>query len=388
MRSRLRTLAKFVLGLAAGSLAFEVYLRTVEATPLGRVLPVAEVALYGPSVHAGYTHRPGASGIWLTENRSTVEINALGLRDAPGRTRVPLDGTRRFAVAGDSIVEALQVARLETFTALSELELGRRTGSRVEVLNLGLSGARPAVLVERLRWAAQHLAIEGAVVSVAAGDLLAGSEDDASEFAGYVQGPSGRAIISHAFREGRGFKLRTSATGGAIYWTLDHVRLALILNNRRNAGIMAELAPAAPPRKVSAPSPCIAETLEPYEALWNRSASEFANARLDAFLSDLANLSQERRIPVVVALRGPGTDCPTLSERRQHLAATAGKRISSAGLAFLDHELALDRIPGASPRSALFGFGARTGYGHLNVDGHRLYAAVLVETIERYLLRR
>lgn len=152
--------------------------------------------------------------------------------------------------------------------------------------------------------------------------------------------------------------------------------------------MMAELVAVAPPKTPSRKDPCGSEMLEPYEALWAGQARGFANARLDAFLSDLADLSREKSIPLVLSIRGPGTDCAARSERRQRLAATAGRRVASAGLAFVDHELAMDRLPDAHPRAALSGFGVRLGFGHLNEAGHRIYAAVLTETIARHLLQR
>ncbi len=388
MQSVLRTAFKFVIGLIVGSLGFELYLRCIEATSLWRVLPVAEASLYGPSREAGYTHRAGAGGVWITESRAKVAISALGLRDAPGRSEVKPAGALRFAVAGDSMVEALQVPLEQTFVALLQAELRRRGHTGAEVINLGLAGARPAVIVERLRLAAGRLRLDGAVVSVSAGDFLAGTEDDTSEFAGYVRrGPNERAVIAHAFRDSRGFALRTSAVGQGIYWAVDHVRLALVLNNRKNAGLAGDLVqPGVAPRAANVA--CGEADLRPHEGLWLERTKTFAHARLAAFLADLSAISREHSIPLVLSLRNIGVDCPPLADRRKRLIDQMASRVQTAGLMFDDHEMAMEPHLAGRSRSSLQGFGARLGNGHLNADGHRVYANAMTDAITEHLLPR
>ena len=387
MRGSWHTAFRFMLGLIAGSLVFELYLRTMEATPLWRVLPVAEASLYSPSRDAGYTHRAGASGVWITENRTLVAINRLGLRDALDRTHAKPSGARRFAVVGDSIVEAVQVPLEETFVARTQAELRKRGHGAVEVVNLGLAGARPAVIVERLRFASQALDLDGAVVSVSAGDFLVEAEDDASEIAGYVRGPDGRAVISHAFREGRGFMLRTSAIGDRIYWAIDHIRLALVLNNRKNAGLTADLVPR-PTARTAAVDDCSEEALLSHEALWRGRGKGFSNDRLQAFLADLASIASQKRVQLVVALRDLPAGCPVQVDFRRGVVEAADALVGAAGLTFVDHEMAMDAHLAGRTRSNLRGFGSRVGIGHLNSDGHSVYAGVTTDVIATYLLAR
>ena len=387
MRGTLDAALRFVLGLAVGSFAFELYLRTVEATPLWRILPVAEASLYGPSVEAGYTHRPGAAGVWITENRAAVEINAIGLRDDMDRSLVKAQGTRRFAVVGDSMVEALQVPQDESFVARTQATLRRRGHAGVEVVNLGLAGARPAVIVERLRLASRTLGLDGAIVLVSGGDFLVETEDDASEYAGYVKGPGGHAVISHAFRDGRGFKLRSGSVGAGIYWAMDHVRLALVLNNRKNTGLAADLAPQHVTRRI-ARNECGDSLLRPHEALWSGTTSGFADARLTAFLNDLSAIASESDMPLVLAVRGVAVQCPARAEGRKHLIEAMESRVSAAGLVFFDHEAAMEPYLAGRSRSDLHGFGSRIGLGHLNSEGHCVYEGVTTNAISAHLLKQ
>lgn len=380
-------LSKFALGLIAGSLVFELYLRTIEVTPLWRLLPVAEASLYGPSREAGYTHRPGAAGVWITENRTTVAINALGLRDALDRSQLKPPGIRRFGIFGDSMVEALQVPLEETFVERAQAELRKRGSTHIEVLNLGIAGARPAVIVERLRLAVRNLDLDGAVVSVSAGDFLIETEDDASGIAGYVAGSDGRAVISHAFRDGRGFQLRSGAIGESIYWAMDHIRLALVLNNRKNAGIAADLAPQNVPRVVTVDE-CDEGRLQIHDALWRGRGRGFSNARLEAFLADIAAISSEKRLPLVLALRDIPAGCAAQFAMRQRVEDAAARRVTAAGLAFVDHEKAMQSHLSGRPRSELQGFGSRIGLGHLNSGGHSVYASATVDVIRQHLLKQ
>jgi hypothetical protein len=378
-----RTILLLLLGLAAGSGLFEAYLRVAEATPLWRVLPVAEASLYGPSAEAGYTHRPGARGIWITESRAPIAINALGLRDAADRTEAKPAGARRFAIVGDSFVEALQVPQPDTFVARAEVLLSAR--SRIEVLNLGLAGATPAVLVVRARMAAERLGLDGLVVSVGVSDLLHAAPDDDSAFAGYTARPDGTAAISHAFRAGRGYQLRTGDAGRGIYWSLDSIRLALALNNRANAGLLADLA-GAPAARARAPA-CSAADAEAVEALWRGQGRGFAKARLDAVLADLVETGRRHSIPVMLAVRGMAPRCPAEADVLVRARQGMALRLRSAGLVPFDVDAAAREVDTGGDRPALYGFGARLGQGHLNDDGHRVYARAFARAIAALLPR-
>ena len=400
-RPLLRTIGLMLAGIVLGSLIVEGYLRLAELEPLARALPSAQASLYGPDQDTGYAHRPGAKGMWLTENRAWVEVNSLGLRDRADRGP---DSQRyaRLGIVGDSFVEALQVPLVWTFTALAEQRTAlfrtyttmqdtpdaRLSGRPIEILNLGLAGATPAVTVQRLRTLAPKLDLDAAIVILGAGDLLRQRPDDTSEFVGYVPGPDGTAVLSHAFRETRGYKFRAGPAGRAMYWLLDHSRLALLLNNRKNAGLLAELAepPRAGPRKSRV---CTGETLKPHEDLWSGTPMGFAQARLDAILFELKEAARARNMIVAVGLRGLPVICPGLEQRLAALKQTIAGRMSSVDarglgrLAFFDIEAAAARhLPPGKAFSSLFGWGTHIGSGHLNELGHQVYAKAIVDLLE------
>ena len=159
----LRSIFRFVLGLAAATIVAELVLRINSATPLWQVLPVPTVMFYGPDPDSGFSHRPNVTGIWTAENRTHVRISSLGLRDRERplkRSEAP-----RAIVIGDSIIEAVQVEQPDTSTAVAERILSaKRPGA--EVINLGLQGVTPAVQVARLQSIGRVLQPDVAVLLV------------------------------------------------------------------------------------------------------------------------------------------------------------------------------------------------------------------------------
>jgi hypothetical protein len=379
MARRIRTLLLFAAGGLAATAVFEAALRLVEATPLWRVLPVAEVSLYAPDAETGYRHRAGAAGVWLGENRARIAISALGLRDRARPAAKPAGGLR-LAVIGDSIVEALQVDNNDTAVSVAERRLAvARPGA--ELLNLGLAGASPAVQVALLRPEAPRLGLDGAILLVSAADLLAPAMRSDGEYPGYTRQADGAYALTHRFRDGRAYRFRVSAAGRFVYAVVDRVAVARVLNARRHFGLLAEWPRAPAPPGPDARDPwCRDETLAAQRALWERGEPGEAGGALAALLADLGALSRARGIPVVLAFRGFDVWCQRLAESRAALIAAAKARVEAAGLGFVDFEArAIPLAGGLAAYRRGFGFGARRGGGHLNEAGHAVFGAVLAE---------
>ena len=81
LRRAIRTIAAILAGLVLALLATELFFQLIVATPLRWVLPLPQVALYGPDFDTGYRHRADVSGMWLTEHRNFIRTSDLGLRD-------------------------------------------------------------------------------------------------------------------------------------------------------------------------------------------------------------------------------------------------------------------------------------------------------------------
>lgn len=372
--------AKLLAGILAATAAAELLFVVIGATPLRWVLPVPPVALYGPDADTGYRHRADVSGLWLTEHRSLITTSSLGLRD---RNRsVDHHGTRRAVIVGDSFIEALQVDASETAAAVAERILsGERHGT--EVVNLGLAGARPAVEVARLESEGRRLGADAALVMLYVDNFLSPITTDDSEFTGYRRDPDGEFRLSYGFRNSGGYRFRTSLAGRIYYWLLDHSQVARILNARKNSGLLAEwLEPAAAAVQATQPGwSCAPDLLDRQLALWRDRTPAGANALVDAFIRDLAAYRQSRDIPIFVAAWDIEARCPQLASERSVLIAAMRARIEEAGLHFVDLDRRIVEKVGSAGVARLHGFGPTLGWGHLNVDGNRVYGEIFADVL-------
>lgn len=375
-RSSIRVLALLAAGFLLATIVVELTLRLIAATPLWRVLPVIEVSLYGPDPRTGYAHRPGATGIWRTENRAHVTINRQGFRGDPLQEPRPI-GEKRIAVVGDSMVEALQVDAEQMFTAVLEREL-RAAGHDVRVANFGLAGATPAVQLERV---ATHVAARQPDIVVlipSLGDFFGPKASDDSAFPAWVSTGDGKVVLRHGFRDSGGYRFRTSAVGQFYYALLDRLQIAGLVNNRKNVGFIP-----LPPRTATSgrsPDPCTAE-----RDYWRGLSDPIGWRRVAAYMNDMGKLGREQNFKPILTVRSslvtpacaasvrPLRDA--VWQQLSALAATAHIPIHD-----IDARVAGHLAPGDSP-SELHGFRERVGTGHLNLRGHLIYAATLQDVL-------
>ncbi|MEM7467452.1 MAG: hypothetical protein AAF387_11270, partial [Pseudomonadota bacterium] len=132
----------FVTGLGISVVIFEGILRIIEISPLWQVLPVVERELGWPDQNTGYVLRPNRNQINIQEHRARVTTNSLATRNREITLEKPVD-TYRIVVLGDSFTEAIQVSLSNNFVSVLENLLSQHQGSRVEVLNLGVTGSGP-----------------------------------------------------------------------------------------------------------------------------------------------------------------------------------------------------------------------------------------------------
>ena len=381
-----RTIAAICGGLVLATLLIELFFQLIDATPLRWVLPEPQVSLYGPDFATGYRHRVDVAGMWLTEHRNFVRTSNLGLRD---RDRQLAHGPGpRAVIVGNSIIEAVQVEEAQTSSAVAEQILSRQYPG-AEAVNLGLSGAKPAVQVARLQTQGLALAPDLAVVVVDAGDFITPATTEDQEFTGYRPDAQGVFHLSYGFRNTPGYRFRVSRAGRVFYWLLDHSEVARIVNDRKNVGLLAEL---SPPAAGAAPAyeqatTCPAGILDPYVALWINGEPAAARAVFDAFIRDLAAIHRENKFPVIVATRNIKAGCPAFDDKRSALIAAIGAQIEGAGLRFVDLDAREVAAVGAHRDADLYGFGANLGIGHLNVAGNRVYGEIFADAIAHALPR-
>jgi hypothetical protein len=385
----LRSALRFLLGLIAATIAAELTLRIIVATPLWHVLPVPTIMFYGPNADTGFSHRPNISGIWTAEHRTQVRTSSLGLLD---RERPFKRGEApRAIVIGDSLIEAVQVEQQDTSTTVAERVLSaKRRGA--EVVNLGLQGVTPAVQVARLQSIGLALQPDVAVLLITLDWLLSDTIHDDSLSPGYKRNADGRYELSYAFRDSFGYRFRTSQGGAFVYWLLDHSAVARVVNARRNAGWLAEW-----PKPAQAPQPeltlgpqdeCRAERMARQRTLWIDGQPADAAGILDAVIRDLAAISRDNKLPVVLVMRNIGLGCERIADQRKALTDAIAKRLSVAGLGFADFDALLFEKNGSASVERLHGFGKNLGSGHLNIEGNRIYGEILAAIIDAELQKR
>ncbi len=189
--------------------------------------------------------------------------------------------------------------------------------------------------------------------------------------------------LSYGFRETRGYRIRSGPAGAVFYTLLDHSAVALILNNRKNVGLLAEW-PAAAVR--SGPTACSGAELAAQADLWLRDRPREAAGVRDAFLRDLSGLAEAARIPVLLAVSGLGESCPGQDGLRDEVIRAMSKTIEARRLRFLDLDAAIAARVGEAGVRALYGFAGSQGKGHLNVNGNLVYGAILAD-VARGLLQ-
>ena len=379
-----RTIAAVLAGLVMAALVIELFFRFIVATPLRWVMVEPQVALFGPDFATGYRHRVNVSGMWLIEHRNFIRTSNLGLRD---RDRPLAHGAGpRAVIVGNSIIEAVQVGESQTSSAVAERILSRqRPGA--EVVNLGLSGAKPAVLVARLQTQGLALSPDLAIVVVDVGDLINPATTDDREFTGYRPDAAGEFHVSYGFRNTSGYRFRTSRAGRAFYWLLDHSEVARIINDRKNVGIFAELPLSAAAQANEQTTMYPADSLDPYVALWIKGEPAGARAVFDAFIRDLAAIHRDNKLPIIVATRNIKAGRPGFADKRAALIGVIRAQIEGAGLRFIDLDAREVAAVGADRDAELYGFGANLGIGHLNAAGNRIYGEIFADVIAPALPR-
>ncbi|MFC1602615.1 SGNH/GDSL hydrolase family protein [Pseudomonadota bacterium] len=379
--------ARFTVGLLAATLVFELLLYAIEISPLWRVLPVAEVALYGPDSETGYTIRPNVSGVWVAENRARIQMSAQGLRDSDTPFEKP-KGLWRIALAGDSITEALQVEESKTFANLLESHLSKK-GREVEVINLGISGALPSVQVARMESVGVRFSPDLLVYMINISDFASPTLRTDSAFPGYRRDVSGEWRLSYAFRDTRGYHLRQSFIGQTLYWLLDHSRVMRIINARLNQGFgisdkkddSAEV-PSPPSCGVTVAGAVATALRQPNNAPEVRGA-------MDGFLRDVAVTAKRVGVPAVLAVRGLPQSCKGERETNRRLQADLEAHLRDFGIGMLDMDavviMAMNKAAMGDDINVLYGFGTRVGFGHLNHKGHDIYSRALADGLAPWI---
>jgi hypothetical protein len=393
-------ICRFILGGVLALFVVDIGLRVIELTPLWRILPVVQPIPGQPDKDFGFESIPGARGIWATEHRAPLQINSLGLRDVERELAKP-PGTLRVGLLGDSMVEGAQVSQEANFAALAERRL-RAEGYKVELINLAIAGPSPIRQLWRLERRGYPLNLDVVLANSAAGSFLSGALLDDSENPAYVPAGDGKLAVGYGFRQRFSHRHAEDLLGRlfvALYQSSPVVRM-LYLRSKESWSVLLglpsapsgaqRLALAAPPAADAARVACerAAAALEPMIDLWRDHRPELLWAATARFLHDLAQSARSHGVRVLYAVRDiplPPGDCAAASARAD-LLAHMQREFTSRGIGLIDWSaLVAEAAGGAANVPQLHGFGIHRGAGHLNHDGHRAWAAVLLDVLRREL---
>ena len=387
-RIRISQLSAFCLGLVLATFLSEIYLHLVEISPAWKILPAAEISFYGPDKDVGYRIRANVQGLWLSENRAKKISSSQGLRDHETEFRPPLN-TYRIAIVGDSITEGLQVDVDELFSELMEKELTLRYG-KTEVINLGMSGASPAVQMARMKSLGLQFSPNLMVFVVNVSDFASSIIVSDAEYSGYVDSGNGEYVLGKGFRENPSYKFRTSFNGHLFYQAMDNIRLIRLINTRKNRGLMnqpSDTHPTVPQQCNGSRLGLLAEGLRDGGKTEKLRPDVLRTKKvLTAFRADLQSLSKMTNAPVVLAIRGLSPICGNEKQTTDKV-AKGMKNFLSIGdeITIVDLDNAVDGVLRENyPKNSrldMYGFGARLGQGHLNPFGHQVVAKALINSL-------
>lgn len=362
-----------IIGLLIGTLVIELGFRLVENTPLWKVLPVAEISLFKPDYYSGYRLRKNVEGIWATENRSKIKISSIGLRD--DEINFSNKDKLRVLMVGDSIAEALQVDIKDTFQSLIEKKI-----SSLDVINLSMSGAIPSVQIALMKHYGQGFNADAMLYVVDASDFDKMEASIETSYPFYKLN-NGNYVLDYSFRNTKGYQFRTSKVGELIYWALSHFRVALMLNSRKNRGLLDDAQVNYP--NVINNKLCNDSAQKNINNKWNSQKSPDIRT---TFLEDIQIIGEKNNAKVILALRNIHS---CIDENSYELHSRVEETLSKYGVIFVDIDMELYQLekqyPDKYPYNKLRGFKSSIGYGHLNKKGHEAYAEILKNKLQEVL---
>ena len=382
---KLHTPIIFIIGILLSSILVELYFILIERTSLWRILPAAEVSLYYPSESSGYALRPNVKGVWLTENRSKITISNQGLRDHDTTYKTP-EKTYRIALSGDSITEALQVELDETFSVLIEKSLSTNE-KKVEVINLGISGAVPVVQLKRIESLGLRFEPDLLVFILNVFDFLSPIMTNDSSFPGYQKNTQGIWSIEYGFLESRSYRFRVSWFGDAFYGLLDNFRIFRVLNALRNrSDVLVDNALTVSDKSTSCKTSRIDKLLS---VLNNNRNHVVINDIFEAYLRDAEKLSKKAGSEVVFIFRGLIEECPNDVNKMSQVTQKINMRLAHHGISMINLDkllLSHETIQGDRAEfDKIYGFGSKVGAGHLNTFGHKLVSEVISKELYKWV---
>ncbi|HUO53223.1 MAG TPA: hypothetical protein VMU18_00675 [Rhodoblastus sp.] len=321
-------------------------------------------AHYNPDLpELGYAGRPNARGVQSNEGLSRLALNSHGFHDVEHSAAKPL-GTFRLMALGNSYTMADQVALADGYVAqLGEAlkQCPALAGRDIETINLGVDGY--TIHQQYLMLRDYGLSLKPDFVLLQTNSFVVpGDLDPQKNLSPRLEkGPDGRVRVDYSYLDSPEFRAKSSHAAVLLQAASDRSRLLQYALQYRRI-VKQEEAEADVPKEQAA-------KIDP--AVFAR----FARGR-DLAFDEMVALLRARDIPLAVTIvpdadarsRDPVSDEPIRREWRG--------LATRDGAPFIDVEEEARAEVRASGRY-LHGFGARTGFGHLNRTGNAFFAKAL-----------
>jgi hypothetical protein len=374
---------------------------------------------YCPDVSRGYSLRPGVEGWYRKEGESYVRINSDGLRDREHSQSKPSD-TLRIAVIGDSFAEALQVPMEAAFWRIMESRLGScgfASGKKIEVINFGVSGYGTGQELLTLREQVWSYSPDLVLLAVTTNNDITDNLRSLkkTDRVPYFVYRDNRLVIDDSFKASQSFRFSQTALAVAGRWLRDRSRLVqVVMEAPRSIRILiSSLRPVPPPpvRPPRVPTPAVPtgdKGMKPDQGLLAR-ANELG---IDNFVyfeppnqewSDAWKVTEGLIVMMrdEVRSRGVAFKMVTLSNGPQVLPdpKSTAEFMGQFGItdlfypdkrirALADREgisviTLAPEMQSYAERNKVFlhGFGGNMGFGHWNVEGHKVAGELLAEKL-------
>lgn len=378
----------FGLGGLSGLISIELFQRGAANTPLGLILPQKNPEFGKPDKDIGYAFIPGASGIWTTENRARIKINDYGLRDDNSITTENPDDEYRVALLGDSVVEAFQVDHADTFDALSENQL-----ENVTVINLAMSGSGPMRQLLRLEHYGLQFSPDMAFLMIDALDFSGPELITDTEFPAYKMNEKDEMVRSYSYRDRFSQRHMDTIYGKTYIWLLQNSQIIRALNEYRKTGFSHILGvpklfatQTAPPTENQLA--CVNANLDSNYKFWVDHRPLLNWKATEQWMDDLEAISIDNNLDIFVSLYIPlaEKDCNDLEIKREAILQAINKEFKKHRIELIDWNKELSNVMGLDGWDTqdihnLRGFGINLGNGHLNYNGHKMFAETLSKII-------
>ncbi|MGB0713119.1 MAG: SGNH/GDSL hydrolase family protein [Gammaproteobacteria bacterium] len=272
----------------------------------------------------GWRLQAGVQGWHTKEGNTLVTINSEGMRDRE-RSKAKPDDVYRIALLGDSFIEGLQVHADETLNARLEQQLSQCdafTGTRVQVLNFGVSGYGAVQAALAVKYKAADFSPDLAVLGF---DTVNDVRDSYRPISPQpyrpflIENTDGSFSVDNSFRDTTFYRSRSQWHWNLYYKLLGHSRLLQLVKRLYSGATGLNRETVAPDGQPGKEEGNYQSYLPPTDEQWH-AAWRHSEAAIELFQNN-ARASGAKALMVVL---GTGIQIHPDPDHRSRMAARFG----------------------------------------------------------------